>query len=108
MRIFFERAMSRRAGKLPVFAAVFGDSAVDDEMFATAYKVIGESMPSACPHELAAFTVNVGRRSGNASAYVTDVKDVENILSTLADSKSTVAGSAVDEVAARINSLSVL
>ena len=47
------------------------------------------SPPWSCVDKLSCFTVTVGRRPCKAAAYVKDVKDVERLLSALAESAST-------------------
>ena len=53
------------------------------------YDTFLEYPPSACPKDLTAYTVSVGRRVCNAGFYVPDVQAVEDLLHALASSPST-------------------
>lgn len=52
-------------------------------------EAVRNSPASASPQNASAFSVTVGSRKCNASFYVPEVKDVEQLLSALAASEST-------------------
>ena len=60
-----------------------------DNLCKAVYDTFLEYPPSACPKEMTAYTVSVGRRVCNAGFYVPDVQAVEDLLYALASSPST-------------------
>lgn len=85
VKYLMSRVIHKRAGKLPDFIMVMGDEESDDRMYETLYEVLAESSPNSGLKSVKTYTVNVGKRSCPAEAYVMDVQDVEDLLTKIAD-----------------------
>ena len=71
-----------------------GDEHSDDIMFEAMIDTIADSHCPARLRDLRTFTVCVGRRETPADYYINEVKDVEHLLTKLADSPTTETTSA--------------
>lgn len=87
---FLDRVMQHRADKLPEFCVIIGDEESDDKMFEAAYDLACNAPPSSSIKNMSLFTTCVGLRETPAALYLDDVKDVEDLLVTLAKSPTTV------------------
>jgi len=87
---FLDRVMLHRADKLPEFCTIIGDEESDDKMFEAAYELACNAPPTSSIKNMSLFTVCVGLRETPANLYLDDVKDVEELLSVLAHSETTI------------------
>mmetsp|Transcript_44982 Transcript_44982/g.140907 ORF Transcript_44982/g.140907 Transcript_44982/m.140907 type:complete len:1068 (-) Transcript_44982:2259-5462(-) len=76
-------------GRSPEFVLVVGDDASDEHMFRALYNFMGCTTEPAAPFPGTeplshVYTVSVGMRPTNATRYVTQVDDVEDLLASLA------------------------
>eukprot|EP01038_Epipyxis_sp_PR26KG_P011996 gene11996-16059_t len=90
VKSLLSKVVEKRGGKLPLVSVIIGDEESDDKMFEALYDFIAASDPRADVKRMNAFTICVGKRKTPARFFVNDVKDVESLLSSLAESRTTI------------------
>jgi len=83
---FLDRALSQRGGQLPSLGVVVGDDTSDDYMIQAYTNMICSAPPVSWSSSLSSpslFSIVVGRKESAADYYVNEVKDLEELLTSL-------------------------
>lgn len=89
---FLRRISHIRACKLPSFIMIAGNEPNDNNMFDAVYNTIAKSRPQDSIDTCSTFSIHVGKTDDHtAGTYVPSVEDLEHILTTLANSPTTIS-----------------